>query len=204
MSLMGLLEKTSFEQGHYTDGIAHTFNEGMWIPADDLYGVVSASVTYSSGQLAAGGQENPAASSVETFRATAAAGVSAIVNCTVPFAGRVNAAAHGGVVIDTTWFYSITTAALSGQPTATAKLIAFPAVGVTAAAISATTLTVTKNPATFNLAVNTAGQYQSHQFQVAAGGSTVDLQKLVLRTTWPMLNTCVLDIAGVLVHYGAV
>jgi hypothetical protein len=208
---IGIGEKLAFEKGHDPAGF-HAFGEGLWVPPSWLYGETVATMQYVGGAAGAGaagtgGQETTSSPvGTETFRAVATGGVSAIIIASIPHPGRVyvsGASTRGAVITDVVVYYSVIAQVLSGQPTATAAIIQMPVVGAAAALPVATAITVTKNPTTFNLAVNTAGQYQAHQFVFAASGApSADGAKVFLRMTWPMTNAGTLDIAGLLVRYG--
>lgn len=199
-------ERLSFEKGHDPAGF-HAFGEGIWVPASQLFGLAVTNIAYTDGALAAGGVETTSSpAGTEVLRAVdSVAGATAIVLATLPHPGRaytVGSSVRGAVVADVTVFYSVIAQVLSGQPTATAYMLAFPAVGATAALPVATALTVAKSPTSFNLAVNTAGQYQTHQYVLSGfTAALADLAKVGIRMSWPMTTGGTLDIAGLLVHY---
>lgn len=168
------------------------------IPPQAIEPIVVASCTYSNQEFVAG---------VESIRATAAAGLTALFDFDFAFEQqRIDGAGIGMTLKSVEVVYNVGVVALTGAPTLQLRSVGYPAVAAAAAAPVVTAIDAgsTSSPATWTGAGGVTGAGLVVTAQILLGTPylmSVDLTKVVGRLQFPMANTGTVDLVDIFCHY---
>lgn len=168
------------------------------IPPAAITPVTVSSIAYTNQEFVAG---------VESIRATASAGATALFDFDIAFEQqRIDGASLGVTLKEIVVVYNVAVVALTAAPTLAIKSVSYPAIGAAAAAPTVTAIDAssTSTPATWTGASGVTGSGLVASASILLGTPylmSTDLLKVVGRLSVPMANTGTFDLVDVFVHY---